>query len=407
MEKVIERFLRYVSFDTQSDENSLECPSSRKQLIFAQELSLELKNIGINKCEVDNYGYVYATLPANTNLMTPVIGFISHLDISPDLSGKNVKPQIIRNYQGGDILLNEEIPLYLKEFEFPEIRKYRGQNIITTDGNTLLGADDKAGIAEIMTAIEFLITHPEIPHGQICIAFTPDEEIGRGADKFDVKKFGADFAFTVDGGELGELETENFNAATATIIVKGKSVHTGTAKNKMVNSLLLAQELINMFPKNDIPAKTEGYEGFYHLMDVKGTVENTELRYLIRDHNRNKFELRKEFIKISVENLNNKYGKYISLDIKDSYYNMKEVIEKYPHVSKLAFCAMKELGIEPIVTPIRGGTDGARLSFMGLPTPNIFTGGHNFHGRYEFIPESSMIKAVQVIIKICELATSL
>jgi len=404
MEKVVERFLRYVRFDTRSDEKSRECPSTAFQFDLARELVRELKSIGLQDANVDSNGYVMATLPANAPRSCPVIGFIAHLDTSPDFSGKDVKPQVIRNYRGGDIILNDAQQIILRENEFPELKKYVGQDLITTDGTTLLGADDKAGIAEIITAVDYLRRHPEILHGAIRIAFTPDEEIGRGADRFDVKKFGADFAYTVDGGELGQLEAENFNAASAVFTIRGKNVHPGTAKNKMVNSVLVAQEILGFFPSNETPAKTEGYQGFYHVTDITGTVEETIIRYIIRDHDRKRFERRKQAVRSCCETINKRHrADLVSLEIKDSYFNMKEILEKHSHVTDLAMRAMRELQIKPLLTPIRGGTDGARLSFMGLPTPNLFTGGHNFHGRYEFIPIPSMVKAVQTIVKICEL----
>lgn len=408
MQEVVNRFLRYVQFETTSDENSLTCPSTEGQLVFARQLVKELQDLGLTDAQVDKNGYVMATLPSNTKKKAPVIGFIAHLDTAPDFSGKNVKPQIVKNYQGGDILLNKDKNIYLREDYFPELKLYYNQDLITTDGTTLLGADDKAGIAEIISAVAYLIEHPEMEHGTIRIAFTPDEEIGTGTQSFDIQKFAANFAYTVDGSQIGELETENFNAASATITIKGINVHTGSAKNKMVNSLLLAQELLNHFPAREIPAKTAGYEGFYHLHDMTGSVEETVLRILIRDHDKRKFQYRKDFIESCCKALNKKYSHdYITLKIKDSYYNMKEIIDQHPHVFELALKALQELNIKPKLTPIRGGTDGAHLSHMGLPTPNLFAGGHNFHGKYEFIPIPSMEKAVQTIIKICELAVEI
>lgn len=408
MEEVVQRFLRYVQFNTTADEKCDACPSCPTQLVFAQELAKELRELGLEDVEVDEKGYVLATLPGNTTDPAPVIGFIAHMDTSPDCSAEKVKPNIIRNYPGGDILLNKERNIVLKAKDFPELEKYRGQDLITTDGTTLLGADDKAGIAEIITAVSYLLKHPEIKHGPIRIGFTPDEEIGRGADHFNVVKFGAHFAYTIDGGELGELEAENFNAASATFTVHGKSVHPGAAKNKMVNSLLIAREIIAYFPENETPATTEGYQGFYHLHQMNGSVEKTVLKYLIRDHDRKKFALRKEFALSCQEFINRKYGQsLVELEIKDSYYNMKEVLDKHPHVIELAVRAMRELNIQPVLKATRGGTDGARLSFMGLPTPNIFTGGHNFHGPFEFVVIQSMEKAVQTIVKICELGRSI
>jgi tripeptide aminopeptidase len=399
MEKVVERFLRYAVVDTQSDESSKSCPSTAKQLDLAKILAKELKEIGLTEVEIDVNGYVMGTLPA-TKKDAPTIGFIAHMDTSPDFTGTRVKPQIIENYNGKDIILNDREQIILSPKDFPELIKYVGQDLITTDGTTLLGADDKAGIAEIITAMEYLVEHPEMKHGPIKVAFTPDEEIGRGADHFDVEKFGADFAFTIDGGEIGELEYENFNAAMATVTVHGRNVHPGTAKNKMINSMHLAQELIALIPAWQRPEHTEKYEGFYHLIDFHGTVENTILRFIIRDHDMELFKSRKHLMEKCADYINTKYdGRYVKLEMKDQYYNMKEKIEPVGHVIDLAKCAMEKAGIPPIVKPIRGGTDGARLSFMGLPTPNLFTGGHNFHGKYEFIPIQSMVKAVEVIIK--------
>ncbi|MGB9779719.1 peptidase T [Caldanaerobacter sp.] len=404
MSKVVERFLRYVKYHTTSDENSNTFPSTEGQLIFARELAKELKELGLSEVEVDENGYVTALLPANTDKKIPTIGFIAHMDTSPDMCGKDVKPQIIENYDGNDIVLNKEKGIILSPSEFPELKNYIGKTLITTDGTTLLGADDKAGIAEIITAIEYLINHPEIEHGNVKIAFTPDEEIGRGVDKFNVKKFGCDFAYTVDGGELGTIEYENFNAASAKIKIHGRNVHPGTAKGKMKNSILIGIELQNMLPELERPEHTEGYQGFYHLNNFQGTVEETSMYYIIRDFDKRTFSDKKEYIKRVVETLNKKYGEgTVELELKDQYYNMREVIEKHMHIVETAMEAMRSLGIEPKVVPIRGGTDGARLSFMGLPTPNLFTGGHNFHGKYEFIPVESMKKAVEVIVKIIEL----
>ena len=401
---VVEKFLRYVAVDTQSEESSQTCPSTKKQLALAKILVRELEKLGLRNVTLDEKGYVMATFPANSNKNTPVVGFIAHMDTSPDMTGANVKAQIIDNYNGGDILLNSERKNVLSPNDFPELMKYTGQSIITTDGTTLLGADDKAGIAEILTAMEYLSKHPEIPHGTIKVAFTPDEEIGRGADHFDVKKFGADFAYTLDGGELGELEYENFNAALATITISGRNVHPGTAKDKMINSIHLAKELDSMLPVSQRPEHTEQYEGFFHLIDFKGEVEETIFRYLIRDHDRSIFEEKKHLLAKSVDILNSKYsGNRFKLDMKDQYYNMKEKIEPVLHIIEIARKAMNEVGVEPEIKPIRGGTDGARLSYMGLPTPNIFTGGHNFHGRYEYIPVESMQKAVDVIVKIVQI----
>ncbi|MFI5359479.1 MAG: peptidase T [Halanaerobiales bacterium] len=406
MSKVVERFLRYVKYDTQSNEESGTTPSTEGQLVFARALKEELEEIGLKEVSLDERGYLMATLESNLEegKETPTIGFIAHMDTSPDMPGKDVKPQIVKNYDGGDIVLNKEENIILSPNDFPELKNYIGEEIITTDGTTLLGADDKAGIAEIITAIEYLLENPEIKHGKIRIAFTPDEEIGRGADFFDVKKFGADLAYTVDGGPIGELEYENFNAAAARISIKGESVHPGTAKGKMVNSILIANELISKLPADETPADTEGYEGFYHLVSIKGNVEETKLYYIIRDFDKINFIKRKTTLEEIVRELNEKYDKgRIQLKITDQYYNMKEIIEKNKEIVDIAYQAMEEIGITPIITPIRGGTDGARLSYMGLPTPNIFTGGHNYHGKYEFIPVSSMEKAMKLIVKISEL----
>jgi len=397
-----ERFLRYVAIDTQSNEDSIECPSTKKQLDLANVLKKELENLGLEDISLDEKAYVMATLPANTTAKIPVIGFLAHMDTSPDMRGKDVKPIIQKNYDGKEIKLNDKV--ILSPVDFPELSNYTGIDLITTDGSTLLGADDKAGVAEIITAMEYLVSHPEIKHGKIRIGFTPDEEIGRGADYFDVKKFGADFAYTLDGGEIGELEYENFNAALASISIDGRNVHPGTAKNKLINSIHLANELDQMLPSHKRPEHTENYEGFFHLIDIKGEVEKTTVRYIVRDHDRNNFENMKEFLKYCVNLMNKKYGrKLIKLDLKDQYYNMEEKIKPVWHIIEIAKKAMLEIGIEPRIKPIRGGTDGARLSYMGLPTPNIFTGGHNFHGKYEYIPIQSMEKAVEVIVKIAEL----
>ena len=395
MSKVVERFLKYVTYNTQSDEESSTVPSTEGQLVFARALKEELEGIGLKEVSLDEKGYLMATLESNLgeDKEVPTIGFIAHMDTSPDMSGENVKTQLIKNYDGGDIVLNEEEGIILSPLDFPELKDYVGRDIITTDGTTLLGADDKAGIAEIITAMEYLLENPEIKHGRIRIGFTPDEEIGRGADFFDVKKFAADLAYTVDGGPLGELEYENFNAAAARISIKGTSVHPGTAKGKMVNSLLIASELINKLPAEETPAETEGYEGFYHLVSVKGNVEETKLYYIIRDFDKINFIKRKTNLEEIVQDLNKKYDRArIQLKITDQYYNMKEIIENNKEIIDTAYQAMEEIGIRPLITPIRGGTDGARLSYMGLPTPNIFTGGHNFHGKYEFIPVFAMEK---------------
>lgn len=403
MQKLVERFLYYVSFDTMSSEESDSVPSTPGQMAFAKALEKELKDLGFKDVSLDSKGYLMATLPANTDKKVPVIGFIAHMDTSPEASGAGIKPKIIKDYDGGDILLNKEQQIVLSPKEFPELKKYIGQDIITTDGTTLLGADDKAGIAEIVTAMEYLINHPELPHGKIRIAFTPDEEIARGTDFFDVKKFNADFAYTVDGGELGELEYENFNGAKAKIHINGRSVHPGSAKNMMINAISIALELERMLPEWETPEHTEGYEGFYHLEKINGKVESADMSYIIRDHDMAIFEARKSRILKIVDYLNDKYGKgTIELELADQYYNMKQKIEQEIHIVETAKKAMEEADIIPLIRPIRGGTDGAALSFMGLPTPNIFTGGHNFHSRYEFIPIPSMEKAVEVILRIVD-----
>ena len=384
---ITSRFLKYVSFLTTSDENTRMNPSTPGQIVFARYLAEELQSLGLVDIELDEHGYLMATLPANCDKQLPTIGFIAHLDTSPEMSGKHVEPRIVENYQGEDILLNEEEAIVLETEKYPEILQYIGQDIIVTNGKTLLGADDKAGIAEIITAMEYLIAHPEIKHGKIRVGFTPDEEIGEGADHFDVAKFGADWAYTIDGGEIGELEYENFNAAGAKITVKGVNVHPGYAKNKMKNSMRIAYQLASMLPANEVPEHTEGYEGFYHLIHMQGSVEETTMSYIIRDHDRAKFEARKQMFTSVVDAINEQYGpETATLEIKDQYYNMREKIEPVMHIIDLAANAMKAVNVTPSVKPIRGGTDGARLSFEGLPCPNIFTGGHNFHGRFEYIP---------------------
>ncbi len=404
MEDVLKRFLKYVEFDTRSDESSQSCPSTTGQHELGVFLVEEAHSIGLENVSIDENGYVMAEIPSNIEKQLPVIGFIAHMDTSPDMSGSNVKAKIINNYDGKDLVLNTEQNIVLLSDLFPEIKSYTGQDIVTTDGTTLLGADDKSGIAEIMTAAEYLIKHPEIKHGLIKICFTPDEEIGRGADRFDIQKFGADFAYTVDGGKLGELEFENFNAAKAIVSVKGRNVHTGSAKNKMVNSVLVAMEFQALLPFNEAPQFTEGYEGFFHLNNFEGNVENSQLYYLIRDHDRQLFEDRKKVMLRAAHYINKKYGfEAISIEIKDQYYNMKEKVEPVFHVVETARKAMEQAGVKPLINPIRGGTDGARLSYMGLPTPNLFTGGYNFHGKYEFIPVSSMTKAVEVILNIIKI----
>ncbi|MBV7273223.1 peptidase T [Clostridiaceae bacterium UIB06] len=403
MSKVVEKFIKYIKLDTRSDEDVMTVPSTPGQIVLAKEIAKELEDIGMTNVSVDENGYVMATLSSNIDKEVPVLGFIAHMDTSPEISGANINPKFVENYDGNDIVLNEGKNIILSTKDFPELKNYIGKTLITTDGTTLLGADDKAGVAEIITAMEFLINNPQIKHGTIRVGFTPDEEVGRGADHFDVKKFNADFAYTIDGGEIGELEYENFNAASAKITVNGRNVHPGNAKGKMINSMLIAGELMDMLPKNETPATTEGYEGFYHLVTINGGVEETNLYYIIRDFDADKFEDRKEFMASVVKSLNDKYGKnIIEVEIKEQYRNMKEKIEPVKHVVDIAFEAMKSVNIVPKVQPIRGGTDGARLSFMGLPTPNIFTGGHNFHGKFEYIPTYSMEKAVEVILKIIE-----
>lgn len=398
MESVVDRFIRYAEIDTQSDENSKTCPSTEKQLNLARLLKSELEEMGLSDISLDANGYLMATLPSNCKKKLPVAGFIAHMDTSPDMSGSDVNPRIIEDYKGRDILLNKEDNIILSPSDFPELETYIGEALICTDGTTLLGSDDKAGIAEIITAMEYFTDNPGIEHGEIRIGFTPDEEIGRGADKFDIDSFGADFAYTIDGGQIGELEFENFNAAIATINFKGRNVHPGTAKNQMINSMYLAKEFMDMVPHTERPEYTEGYEGFYHLVDFEGTVEESEIRYLIRDHNSELFRKKKDRLISIIKYINEKYSsERVVMEIKDQYYNMKEKVEPHYHIIELAEKAMEDAGIKPIIKPIRGGTDGARLSFMGLPCPNIFTGGHNFHGKYEFIPVSSMNKSVDTI----------
>lgn len=404
MEKLIPRFINYTRFDTQSNPKSKKCPSTDKQLDFAFQLFQELVELGLEDTKVDSNGYITASLPSNTNKKTAVIGFIAHMDTSPDMTGENVTAQIIENYDGGNILLNEKDNIILSPDDFPELKNYMGQTLITSDGTSLLGADDKAGIAEIITAIEYLVNNQNIKHGTIKFAFTPDEETGRGANKFDVKAFGADYAYTVDGGELGELQYENFNAAFAEILISGRNVHPGSAKNKMLNAMTMAMEFHSMLPSDDVPEKTEMREGFYHLISMKGDVENSCLEYIIRDFDNQKFLDRKVLIENICSQLNKKYQKAkFETKIKDQYYNMKEKIEPVKYIIDIAEQAMTDCSIKPLIIPIRGGTDGSKLSFMGLPTPNLFTGGHNFHGRYEFIPKESMEKAVQVILRIIEI----
>ena len=401
---IVERFLKYVSFDTQSAEDAGQTPSTAKQLKLAEYLKEELMALGLTEVEMDGNGYVYATLPANTDKPVPVIGFISHMDTSPDCSGKNVKPRIVKSYDGTDIVLDAEAGLVTSPQKFPELLDHVGEDLIVTDGHTLLGADDKAGIAEIVTAMEYLLAHPEIKHGKVRVGFNPDEEIGLGAHKFDVKKFGCEWGYTMDGGELGELEYENFNAASAKIEVRGVSVHPGYAKGKMVNAARVAAEFAAQMPAAETPEQTVEYEGFYHLLSIEGNVERASLSYIIRDHDRNRFERRKEFVRKAAEWTNARYGEgTVTVTLHDQYYNMREKIEPVPHVVDLALEAMKECGIPSKVRAIRGGTDGAQLSFMGLPCPNIFAGGLNFHGPHEFLPIPSLKKASQLVVKIVEL----
>ncbi|MBV4419838.1 peptidase T [Clostridium tyrobutyricum] len=406
MESVTDKFLRYVVVDTRSSEESDTVPTTKKQLNLGKKLVQELKQMGVQNANLDEHGYVMAFLAGNIDKKVSAVGFISHMDTSPEISGENVKPNIVRNYDGSDIVLNKDKNIVLSTKNFPEIKNYMGETLITTDGNTLLGADDKAGVAEIMTAVEYLVNHPEIKHGDIKIGFTPDEEVGKGPDYFDVKKFNAEFAYTIDGGQIGELEFENFNAASAKVKIKGRNVHPGYAKDKMINSMFIAAELIGMLPKNEVPEATEGYEGFYHLVSINGGVEETELYYIIRDFDKDNFEKRKKFMLDNMKLLNKKYGSgVVSIAVKDQYRNMKEKIEPVKHIVDIAYEAIKQSSVEPEIVPIRGGTDGARLSFMGLPTPNIFTGGHNFHGRYEYIPVFAMERAVEVIINIVKLVS--
>ena len=400
---ITKRFLSYVTIDTESDPNNPEFPSTEKQWDLARLLVKELSDIGMNDITLDENCYVMATLPSNLDYEVPTIGFVSHIDTTPDYTGANVNPQIHHNYDGKDIILNEKENIILSPSYFEDLLQYKGQTIITTDGSTLLGADDKAGITEIVSAMEYLIKHPEIKHGKIRICFTPDEEVGKGAHKFDVKKFGAEWAYTMDGSQIGELEYENFNAAGAKIIINGKIVHPGYAKGKMINSITIASDFISRLPKNEVPESTEGYEGFFHLYQIDGKVEQTILHYIIRDHDKELFENRKDFIKSVVSNLNKELGSdSIEIEISNQYYNMKEKVVPVMHIVDIAEEVMKDLNIIPLIKPIRGGTDGSQLSFMGLPCPNIFAGGHNFHGRYEYVPVESMMKATEVIVGISE-----
>jgi tripeptide aminopeptidase len=410
MQHIIDRFISYVTIDTESDSNSETTPSTAKQWDLANKLVAELKSIGMQDVTIDDKSYIMATLPSNVDHEVPTIGFVSHFDTTPDFTGANVKPQIIANYDGKDIVLNAEQNIILSPSYFKDLLLYKGQTLITTDGTTLLGADDKAGITEIVTAMEFLINNPEIKHGKIRVGFTPDEEIGRGAHHFDVEKFGADWAYTMDGSQVGELEYENFNAAGAKIIFKGKSVHPGYAKGKMINSILIANDFINALPKDETPQETKGYEGFFHVNHLTGSIEETVLELIIRDHSKQKFEKRKKLIEKITQKINKKFAKQFGEDIvvteiNDQYYNMKEKVVPVKYIVDIAEKAMKQVNIKPIIKPIRGGTDGCQLSYKGLPCPNIFAGGHNFHGKYEYVPAESMQKAVEVIIKIAELTT--
>ncbi len=404
MDKLLDRFISYTQIDTTSDESSVSTPSSNSQLDLARKLVLELKEIGMEDVSLDERGYVMASLPANDPSKKRTLGFIAHMDTSPDMSGENVKVNKVINYQGEDIILNKDLNIIMSPSDFKDLKDHIGKTLLTTDGTTLLGADNKAGIAEIITAMDYLIKNPQIPHCNLKVAFTPDEEIGRGADYFDVEKFGCDFAYTVDGGPVGELEYENFNAATAKLLIKGRNVHPGTAKNKMINSILLAYEINNMLPVDQRPEYTQDYEGFFHLMHLNGSVEKTSMAFIIRDHFKESFEKKKELLQEVVAFMNFKYGDLIDLKIEDTYYNMKEMILPHMEIVDLAKKAMQGLGIEAIVKPIRGGTDGSRLSFMGLPCPNIFTGGYNYHGKFEYIPLEDMELATKTIIEISKLA---
>ena len=403
MENIVNRFLSYVAIDTQSDPDSNTTPSTEKQWNLARKLVEDLKQIGLEDVTIDDNSYVMATLPSNVDYPVPTIGFIAHFDTSPDFSGTNVKPKIIKNYDGGDIVLNKDLNIILSPNEFDDLKKYVGQTLITTDGTTLLGADDKAGVTEIVSAMEYLIKHPEIKHGKIRVAFTPDEEIGRGAHHFNVEKFGAEWAYTMDGSHIGELEYENFNAAGAKVTIQGKNVHPGTAKNKMVNSIMIAAKFIRMLPKDQVPYKTEGRQGFFHITNISGDTEKTIIQLIIRDHDRMKFEGKKKILETIIHDLNLLFKGVLKVEIFDQYFNMKEKIEPVFHIVEIAEKAMKELGITPVIQPIRGGTDGSQLSFKGLPCPNIFAGGVNFHGKYEYLPVESMLKATDVIVKIAEI----
>lgn len=407
-QSLIDRFLRYVAIDTQSDDTvSDRFPSTEKQLVLSNLLVKELKELGVSDATIDEFGYVMGTIPANSTKKVPAIGFLAHVDTSPDMPGKNVKPRFVESYDGSDITLNAEKGVILSAREFPELKEYIGQTLIVTDGTTLLGADDKAGIAEIMTAVEYITGNPTLRHGKIRIGFTVDEEVGRGVDHFDVKRFGADYAYTLDGGAVGELEFENFNAASAKITIQGRNIHPGYAKDKMLNAILIAQEFNSMLPPHESPEHTEGYDGFYHITKIEGTVEKASFQYIIRDHDMRKFERRKAYMERVTRYLNSKYGdQTVTLEINDQYYNMREKVEPVYHVVQTAIEAMEKVGIKPKVRPIRGGTDGARLSYMGLPCPNLFAGGENFHGKHEYVPVESMVKATETILKIVEIYES-
>lgn len=402
MQNLLNRFLDYARFDTSPDEDNSASPSSVRQMLFAERLAHELEQTGLSDVTLDGNGYLMATLPANTQSKSPVVGFISHMDTSPEAPSGNVNPLVHNDYDGGDIILNNDPVIILSPDDFPELAGYRGQTIITSDGMTLLGADDKAGVAEIVTAMEYLVAHPELKHGTIRIAFTPDEEIGRGADHFDVRAFGASYAYTLDGGGIGELEYENFNAAAATVTVRGRSVHPGTAKDTMINSIMLAGELDALLPQGERPEHTTGYQGFFHLYDIRGSVEETVMKYIIRDHDPVRFTDRKKILTDAAAEIKRRHrGAEVNVGLRDQYFNMKEIIEAHYHIVEEAVRAYRKAGVEPVIKPVRGGTDGARLSFMGLPCPNLFTGGHNYHGRFEYIPLQSMEKAVEVIVNLC------
>jgi tripeptide aminopeptidase len=405
-DKILERFLRYVKVDTQSEFGVDKIPSTDKQFVLAEQIAEELRNIGLSDVTLNEHCYIMATLPANTDKDIPTVGFVAHIDTSPDFTATGCNPQVWENYDGGELVINKEENLVLRPSEFPELTQFKGQTLITTDGTTLLGADDKAGVTEIVSAMEYLLAHPEIEHGNIRICFTPDEEVGRGADLFDVEKFGAQWAYTMDGSLPGEIEYENFNAAYAEIDVQGKIVHPGSAKNKMVNSIHLATDFTKTLPSQEVPEKTEGYEGFYHLLSFNGDVDKTELRYIIRDHDREKFEAKKALVTNIIQQFNERYDNRFSLKITDQYYNMAEKVEPVMHIVELAREAIQNIGLEPITRPIRGGTDGSRLSFMGLPCPNIFAGGLNFHSRFEYVPLESMELATKTIVEIVRLMTT-